>query len=1173
MNERYLQRYQTVLIGLFLSVVVATAQTDTGSIGGFVKDPTGGVIPKAKVTLTNEGTGAVQTLTTDGAGYYVAPNLPPGNYTMSAEAAGFKRFESAHNRLAPNTTLSLDADLEVGNTTEAVEVTATAAVLQTDSAAVQSEIGGNVVNMQELNGRDPLFEAQLLPGMRGSATMGDFNFAEGVTQPFYVNGTRQQDTLVTLDGAPANRTRANGQIIGVPNVDAIEEIQVLASDYAPEYGRASGGQIRVISKSGTKDFHGSLYEYLRNSDMNANTWTRNLSTLTGSTQPARYNNFGGTIGGPVWWPGLSQKLRERLFFFVAEDWIRYSYQDYTVQAVPSLDMRQGNFSELLGPNPWYSGSHVIYDPLTCPKVGAASCTPFPGNIIPASRLSPNGIAIINAYPLPTPGFFEGSDNFIEQANHPIDQRKGDVNIDILANSTNRLSARRSDLSYYEYLPFDQNLGLTGRYFHRPNQTNTVSFQSTISPTLINEARITLSIDDVYIPVNTSLPGFNREDLPLPITFPYILPNGKDIPNKIPTVSVPNFATLAGGPYPSHSSGTIWTGGDNLTKVWNNHTFKVGVSFEYSGENDGDQINVDTVPNGASNQNGTFDFSDTRTGLGATSGIGMANLALGLADSYTEIGPRALTIWRAWMWEWYAQDSWKVTRKLHIDYGVRFSYIQGFHPLWGNADYFDGALYNPANAVQVSPTTGNVILGTGNPYNGVVIPGYSSFPSTGGRVAAFTSNQCDGASCASLLSAPNLPQGYIQPTNTWQPRLGIAYELNPKTVVRAGIGAFTTRMPLLDNIFPGGNSPFQPTITVSNVSVDNPGAALTSGTAAPLTMTTLNPNLKPPEAWNYNFTVQRQLPLKTVLTVAYVGHHGEHAWQVYDINQPTVGALLANPGVNTNALRPYKGFGSIQEEESVVNSQYNGLQVQWERRFAAGASFNVSYTFSKSMDNGSNYRDIVPDTYNTSNLWGPSEYDTRHVLLINWIYALPFFKDNRQLQGKLLGGWSLAGTTQLQTGTPCGIGANNDYAGVGEYGSFGCGTEGQFWVVNGPVTYNSGAFAGSVTNSSSPRYFTVSVSPPPTGTFNLQSVRDLIYQPGQQDWNLALFKTFVVNERANFQFRAEAYDFPNHPNLCSTSATGCSGTPSYLNPTSSQFGMITAKSSLARNLQLSLRFAF
>jgi hypothetical protein len=184
----------------------------------------------------------------------------------------------------------------------------------------------------------------------------------------------------------------------------------------------------------------------------------------------------------------------------------------------------------------------------------------------------------------------------------------------------------------------------------------------------------------------------------------------------------------------------------------NHTFKFGVSFEYSGEGDGDQINVSTVPNGASNQNGTFYFSDTHTGLGATAGIGMANLALGWADSYTEIGPRALTEWRASMWEGYAQDSWKVTPKLHLEYGIRLSNIAGFHPLWGNADYFDGAAYDPSQAVQVSPSTGNVILGTGNPHDGVVIPGYTSFPSAGGRIASFTSNQCDASAPTTITPA-------------------------------------------------------------------------------------------------------------------------------------------------------------------------------------------------------------------------------------------------------------------------------------------------------------------------------------------------------------------------------------------------------------------------------------
>jgi Carboxypeptidase regulatory-like domain/TonB dependent receptor len=1136
------------------------AQSDVGSLSGFVRDPSTAVVPKAKVVIRNEATHEEHTAITNDSGYYTVTNLPPGIYTVTADAAGFKKFESVHNRLDPNSTLSLDAALTVGAASETVQVSATAAVLQTESSAVEDEVSGTQVSMQELNGRNPLYIAQLMAGMRSGSTMGDFNFAVGGGVPFNVNGTRSQDTLVTIDGAPAVRTRANGAIIGVANVDATEEVQVMTTDYLPEYGRAAGGQIRMVSKSGSTDFHGSLYEYLRNSAMNANTWSRNLSTLTNVAAPFRYNNFGGTVGGPIWAPGINNKFRQKFFFFVAEDWIRYRYEDSSQEAVPTAAMRTGDFSQLLGSNPWYKAGTLVYQPSTCPVAGAATCIPYPNNIIPTNQLSHNGAAILSAYPTATPNFLNGTSNWIAQAEHPINQRKGTIDIDILLNARNKISARRTDASYFEYQPFDQGSGLTGKYFNRPNQTNAVSLISTISPTLVNEARITLSIDDVYIPVNTALNGFNRSVFG--INFPYIIPNGKDIPGKIPTVNVPNFYGLAGGPYPSHSSGTIWTAGDTLTKVLGNHTLKFGYALEYSGENDGDQINVSTVPGGASDQNGTFTFTDARTGLGATSGVGIANLALGLADSYTEIGPRALTIWRAAMNEAFAQDSWKVTKKLHVEYGLRWTSIQGFHPLWGNADYFDGALYNPATAVQVNKSTGNVILGTGNPYDGVVIPGISSFPSSAtGRVLAATpatANQCDGASCSGLFD-PNLGKSYIKTTNNFQPRLGFAYQLTDKTVLRAGIGNFVTRMGLLDNVFPGGNSPFQPFITVNNVSVDNPGAALTSGTAAPLTITTLNPNLKPPQAWNWNVTVERQLFLHTVLTAAYVGHRGTHGWQVYDINQPTVGALLANPGVNVNALRPYKGYAEIQEEESVVNSTYKGFQLSWERRFTSGSSFGVTYTLSKSMDNGSNYRDLVPDTYNTSNLWGPSEYDSRHVVLINFIYAIPFMKNN-----KALGGWSLAGTAQFQTGTPCGVGTNNDFAGVGEFGSFGCGSEGQFWVLNGAASVNSGAFAGPTGNASSVKYFTVNATAPATGTFNLQQgVRDSIYGPGFQDWNLSLFKTFAITERAGFQFRAEAYDFPNHPNL--------SG-PNF-NPTSSQFGEITSKTGLQRTLQLSLRFYF
>ena len=344
---------RTLLSGVLLTCL-SYAQSDYGTITGFVKDPSGAVVPNSKVTIRNEGTGLERPATTSDAGYYVAPNLPPGVYTVDAVAPGFKKFTSVHNKLDPNSTLSVDAVLSVGAATETVDVVANAATIQTETGAVQNEITGTQVQSQELNGRNPLYMAQLLPGVRGGATMGDFNFAVGAGQPFQVNGARTQDTIVMFDGAPALRTRANGAVIGVADVDAIQEIQLMTADYQAEYGRAAGGQIRVISKSGTRDFHGSAYEYLRNSDLNANTWTRNLSSSTRNASPFRYNNFGFTVGGPVWIPRVSEKFRDKVFFFVGEDWIRYRFTDTQTQAVPTALMRQGNFSELLGPNPWYN---------------------------------------------------------------------------------------------------------------------------------------------------------------------------------------------------------------------------------------------------------------------------------------------------------------------------------------------------------------------------------------------------------------------------------------------------------------------------------------------------------------------------------------------------------------------------------------------------------------------------------------------------------------------------------------------------------------------------------------------------------------------------------------------------------------------------------------------------
>lgn len=1158
----------------------AFAQNDVGSIVGFVTDQSGAVVPNARVTISNEGTGEARTVSSDAQGRYTVPNLSPAIYTMTAEAPGFQKFVSTHNTLASNTTIDIDAKLSVGQMTQTVRVSDTAAVLQTQSGSVQSEVTGTQVQKEELNGRNPIYMAQLLPGVNSNSTLGDFNYAFNSGDTFRINGARTQDTQFTLDGSPAVRTRDDGQIIAGANVDSVQEIQVLTADYSAEYGGASGAQVRIVTKSGTTDFHGALYEYLRNSAMNANDWERNLNPATRFPAPFRYNNFGFAVGGPIWIPKVPfmHTWRNKFFFFVNEDWVRYRFTDTQQQAVPTNLMRQGNFSELLGPNPWYPAGTQIYDPKTCPVAGAASCVPYPNNIIPQSDWSANGMAIINAYPAPTPGFSSGITNWAGSAPHPENQRKGQINADFLVTPNHHLEFRRSDDSYNELTPFNQNNPLVPLLWQRPNQANSVGWVWTIGPTMINEARFSVSIDDVYIDANPAGTGYNRGSFG--IDFPYILPGQKASENKIPTVSLPTFLGLAGGPYPSHSSGIIYAGSDSFTKVWGNHTFKGGFFFNYAGENDNDQINVDTVPGGASNQNGTFFFTDARTGLGATSGVGLANLALGLADSYTEIGPKAYTVWRGKMFEYFVQDNWQITPKLHLDYGLRITNTFPAKAEWGNATYFDPASYNPTQAPFVDPITGNVTLGTGNPYNGVVIPGLSAFPSSATRdnrvpAAIPSNNACAGQPCIGLF-APNLPQGYVNSTVQVQPRLGIAYQVYPLTVVRAGAGRFVTNKGIIDNIFPGGNSPFQPTATVNNVSVDNPGQSLNTTVEPPITLTSMNMHLVPPTRWNWNLSIQQEItPLKSVFQIAYVGARGIHNWDAIDINQPAVGALVANPGLNVNYLRPYRGFASIQQEQSGVNSTYHSMQLAWTSHFRSGSSIGVAYTFSKSMDNSSNYRDIVPDSYNTANLWGPSEYDIRNVLLFNFLYVMPFFKGQHNLLGETIGGWELSGNTQFQSGQPCGVGVNNDYAGVGEFGSFGCGTEGQFWVQNERATH-IGGFAGA--SGTGPKWFATTngngspiFTAPTSGTFNLQrGIRDNIYGPGLQNWNLALLKSFPVFKENAFEFRAEAYNFINHPNLAQIGTTGGLN----LTPNTSQFGEVTGKSTTnPRTLQVGGRFRF
>jgi len=1165
----------------------AFAQSDLGRISGFITDPSGGAVPNAKITVRNQS-GVERQATTNESGYYVISNIPAGFYTMTAEAAGFQRYESTNNKLDPAADLVIGATLVVGATSETVEVTASTVQLQTESASVQKLVTREQIDSLELNGRNPVGLASLVPGARGSTLASlTFGFSQG---PANFNGSRNPENLITYDGAPATRTRSNGTSLGAVDVDSTQEVQILTSNYSPEYGRTSGAQIRITTKTGTSQFHGAAYEYFRNTVLNANTWARNANLLTQSAAPFHYNQFGFNVGGPLYIPGKFNTSKSKLFFYWGEEWLKYNFQESGsslggagLLLVPSLKMRQGDFSELLDPNnPFVTKKDAagnkqpiyIKDPQSanpCSNADQSGC--FAGNIIPEDRLSPNGIGILNAWPVPNLTNFIGGGNWFGAKTHTYDQRKDTVSVDFNAADNHRFRFRFLNYYYLEYQPLDGNTDRTPKFFDRPNRTGSINYVWTISPTKVNEILVSASEDIVKIPIDEKN-FFDKNQacagsvVPCSLNYPYIFPEGKLVPNRIPTVNMSPFSGLSGGPYPSHSAGPIYDISDSFTWITGNHTLKFGFLWERSGENDNDEINVQACPTCTNNQNGQFLFTDTRAG---GTGVTMANAALGLFDTYSEIGHRAYTIFRSNMYEAFAQDAWKMTPKLTLTYGLRYTVNVPYHAEWANMIVFDPRFYDPNNAVTVDPATGLI---TGSPtiaqlYNGMVIPG-SGFPSSAhGRVPEADSGLYDGLFRGVPDHYSDIQWGDIQP------RLGIAYQLDRKTVVRAGGGRFFTRLGVSDSIFLGGNPPFQPNASVANGSVDNPGG---NGTRAiPLVVTSQSKNFRNPEAWNWNVTLERELFWKSLVSVSYVGRRGLHLQREADINQPTLDVAAANPGVNINALRPYKGFGSIRQTDNVASSRYNALQIAWNRRYSAGLMFGASYTYSKSMDDGSNQRDVVPDTYDTSMLWGPSEFDARHILVFNYLYDLPFFKNHNTLPGKLLGGWQISGLTQFQTGLPCSIAGPADYAGVGLDANFGCGVNGQYWVVNGDPkiigTFGPNGQWFATTNPDGSPIFTK----PTAGSFNTQHVRNLIYQPGFQNWNLGLFKAFPVTDRFGFQFRAEAFNFINHPNWCGGS--GCSGTTNIgLNPTNlNTFGKVLTKGGGVgggeRNLQLSLRFYF
>jgi hypothetical protein len=1104
-----------------------SAQSDTSQIIGNVRDSSGSSAPNAKVTATNEGTGIERQASSNAEGYFILTNLPPGYYTVTVELTGFKRFVKRSNKLDAAIPLSMDISLDVGAVSESVEVVASAATVQADSATVGKSIEASQIANMALNGRNPLLLAQLKPGVR-SGSMNRFTFGLD-SAGLAINGARTQDFLITFDGAVGIRTRSNGTSVGTADVETVQEVQILTSNYNAEYGRSGGGQVRMVTKSGGRNFHVSAYEYLRNRALDANSWSRNLA---GQSKPQNtFNQFGYILSGPVYIPKTFNTNRDKLFFLFSQEYIRYRQEAFSQVVVPTLAMRRGDFSELLSTNPLFTGVRTVNDP--------TSRTPFPNNVIPASRLSSNGLALLRAYPEPIPGFQNGRNNWFSSRPQPTNQRKDTVSVDWLPMNNQTVRVRWANYEYEQQQAFRGGLDRAVQDWSRPNDTASINHIWTISPTTINEFLVSASVDRVYIGVETARGVHKRSAYG--INYPYIFSDPKEIDDKIPTIDIAQFQTVDGGPYPAQSSGPIYVVSNNTTKIINNHTLKFGVLFERAGQNDFDQINVSGVPGGTNNQNGRFIFSDNRAGAPTTS-LAISNAAMGLFDSYAEIGQRAYTPYRSHMFETFVQDSWKATSKLRLELGLRYSLMQPYYySLWRNMAVFDPSRYDASRAVTMDPRTGNVL--SGDRFNGVIIPGTGWPDAAIGRVAIASDRSFDR-----LFSGGSKTYGQWQKAN-FAPRLGLAYAINPKNVFRAGYGMFYQRPGVADNVFLGGQAPFQPFASVSQGNVDNPGG--TQGVGFPFYYMTQDPVYKIPRSHQWNLSYERELPLSFIMTAAYVGRTGTHLERVRNLNQLQPGTIQANPGVNTNALRPYKGFAQIDMNENAARSEYNSFQFEANRRFSQGLLFGFSYTLSKSEDNASGRRDIMFNAFDDRNYWGPSGFDTRHIVMLNYVWELPIFRRSEGLVKTALGGWQVSGNTQWQTGTPFTIGTNDDFAGIGQGN--------QPWNISGNVSYPKQFASGGASDPA--QYFTVTASRPAAGTFGNQT-RNTFYGTSFQNWNVSLFKNFAFLERQNIQFRAEFFNLPNHPNWSGPST----------NPTTATFGKVTAKNS-ERNVQLALRYSF
>lgn len=1076
----------------------------TGQISGRFVDPSGKSAGDIAVILTNRETSQKRQVTTSGNGDFLFSDLLPGIFDLRAEGSGFRAYEQRGISLSAGERRSLDEIvLELGVASESVTVDASVAPVQTESGERSALIDGQQIQSLSLKGRDYLGLLPLIPGVVDS--VGPNRDAPGLNslQGLTINGNRQSTINLTLDGISMMDTGGGTGPYYEPNADAIAEVKVLLTNYQAQYGRTSGGAIVTVTRNGTSSFHGGAYYFFRNEDLNANDFFNNSQGL--ARPRYRYNNPGYNVGGPVLIPGSSfNRHRDKLFFFWSEEFLSRTYPtSISYQTFPTAAQRQGTFST------------AVRDPV--------SGSPFPGNVVPASRISAGGQALLNLFPLPNFANANGTYNAVEQG--VIAQPRNDQILRLDWNLSPRTQIYVRGIKDYEWkkggfgyvlaspawpqLPVDYQIDSGGFV---------ATIISTLSPSKTNE--VTVGATRGYASTKALSPADLTANTRsgLKVNLPQFFPQSN------PLGIVPNatFGGISSAPqlnidqrFPYFGANTVWEYADNYSQVSGRHYLKFGFYIDHAAKN----IQL------ATSYNGTIAF-DNDANNPLNTGNAFSNALLGVVDSYAESNAHPVARARDTNVEWYAQDVWRVSRRLTIDAGVRFYWIDPTSSPGTKLAAFDPSLYQasaepPLVRPYVNPSTG---LRVGlDPVTGQLLPAVAigSFAGTG------TPNAAMRVYNNTILHTPAIQAA---------PRLGFGWDVfgDGRTAVRGGFGIFYDRFP--------ENQVTQlvqsPPLVLTPVTYYT---TLESLLTAPLRLTPANvfgiqTRYQPPAAYNWNFGVQRNLGWGTVVDIAYVGDASRHGMQTRDLNATRYGTnflpssidstVAGNKPLPANFLRPMPGYGSIQYMEFASNSNYNALQIQLNKRAGRNLTFGLSYSWSKVLDVADTSSSAVNPylNYNSRN-YGPALFDRRQTLTINYVYSLPAlakYWDNSFTRISL-NGWRIAGIASVIDGPPVPI--NYTFVTATDVtGATGVGIDSRVDLTCNP----------NLPGSQRPFYraFDTSCVQPPTvselGIGNASKYP--LTGPRTTNFDISLYKQFAIGpvESRRLELRFESYNALNHP---------------------------------------------